>query len=259
MPSRPAWVRSVGPLVLADLRHRYAGSLLGGLWAVIGPFVEVAAYAAVFGLVLRPRGAREGLAFALFVASGLLPWSALREALEGAAATLPDNRWIRRSLVPMELLVARQALVSAARAGAGLVLVLAISLAWGPWPGWAGLLLPLVALSLQTAVAFGLGLVLAPASTLYPDLRPGLASALTLLTFASPIVYPESLLGGTLAALVEWNPFTHLLRLYRFPLAPSQASLVPADLAVALATPVASVALGTLLKDRLWWAARDRL
>ncbi len=259
MSRLPAWVRSVGTLVLADLRHRYAGSVLGGLWAVLGPFVEVGVYAAVFGLLLKPRSSRDGVAFALFVAAGLLPWSALREALEGSAAALPDNRWIRRSLVPVELLVARLVCVASARAAAGLLLVLAIAVARGGWPGVLALLLPLLALYLQTATAYGLGLALAPTATLYPDVRPGLASVLTLLTFASPIVYPESLPPPPLAALLEWNPFTHFLRLYRFPLAPSDTPLALVDVAVALATPVVLLAAGLAVKHRLWWAARDRL
>jgi ABC-type polysaccharide/polyol phosphate export permease len=259
MRALPPWVRSVGPLALADLRRRYAGSALGGLWAVVGPLLEVVAYALVFGLVLGPRTSSGGLTFGLYIAAGLLPWSALREGLEGSAAVLPENRWIRRSRVPMELLVARHAVVSAARGAAGLVLVLAFVFARGPSPGVAGALLPLVALYLQTVSVYGLGLVLAPLATVYPDLRPGLASALTLLTFASPIVYPESLPGSALRALLEWNPFTHFLRLYRFPLGPGIAAFGPADLAVVFATPVVLLALGSLLKDRLFWAARDHL
>src|SRR6185503_13095622 len=43
-------------------------------------------------------------------------------------------------------------------------------------------------------------------------------SSLTLLTFASPILYPETILGPAARSLLAWNPFTHLLRLYRIPL-----------------------------------------
>jgi homopolymeric O-antigen transport system permease protein len=254
----PAWARSVGPLVLADLRHRYAGSVLGGLWAAVGPLVEVAAYAVVFGLVIRPRTAQDGLTYALFIASGILPWSSLREGLESSAATLPDNRWIRRSLVPMELLVVRQVLVSALRGACGLLLVLAAAFAAGQAAGALGILWPMVGILLQTAAVFGLGLVLAPLATLYPDLRPALATGLTALTFASPIVYPESLLSGPVRAVIEWNPFTHFLRLYRVPLAaPPYAGA--ADVAVALATTLGLLALGWGMRGRLWWAARDRL
>src|SRR4029077_1821712 len=176
-----------------------------------------AAYAVVFGLVIRPRTAQDGLTYALFIASGILPWSSLREGLESSAATLPDNRWIRRSLVPMELLVARQVLVASVRGACGLLLVLLAAFALGQAAG-AGILWPIAGLALQTASVFGLGLIVAPLAILYPDLRPALATGLTALTFASPIVYPESLLAGPIRAALEWNPFTHFLRLYRMPL-----------------------------------------
>jgi ABC-type polysaccharide/polyol phosphate export permease len=258
MRASPAWTRSVATLTWADLRRRYAGSTLGATWAVAGPLLEVAVYAAVFGLVLRPAAGADGLGFALFVAAGLLPWSALREALEGSAALLPDNRWIRRSTVPFELLVARQVLAASARGLVGIVIVLGVVVLRGGWPGLAGVLVPLVALCLQAATAYGLGLALAPLGTLQPDLRPGLASALTLLTFASPIVYPEAAVPEAVRAALEWNPYTHLLRLYRLPLAPTEA-LGPAEVLAALALPVVALAIGTLAKRPLYWAARDRL
>lgn len=257
-PTSPAWARSVGPLVLADLRHRYAGSALGGLWAAVGPLVEVAAYALVFGLVIRPRTTQDGLTYALFIASGILPWSALREGLESSAASLPDNRWIRRSLVPMELLVARQVLVASVRGASGLLLVVLAAFAAGQAAGALGILWPIAGLILQTAAVFGLGLIVAPLATLYPDLRPALATGLTALTFASPIVYPESLLTGPIRAVLEWNPFTHFLRLYRFPLGstPGPGAI---DLAVAVGTTIGLLAVGWAVRGRLWWAARDRL
>lgn len=249
----------MGPLVLADLKHRYAGSVLGGLWSAVGPLVEVAAYALVFGLVIRPQTTQDGLTYALFIASGILPWSSLREGLESSAATLPDNRWIRRSRVPMELLVARQVLVSALRGACGMALVLTVAFAAGQAAA-GGAVWPIVGLVLQTAAVFGLGLILAPLATVYPDLRPALATALTALTFASPIVYPESLLSGPVRAALEWNPFTHFLRLYRVPLASASVPAGgPADLAVAAATTAALLALGWSARGRLWWAARDRL
>ena len=73
-------------------RARRAAGILPAMnhWTFV-----LAAYALVFGLVIRPRTTQDGLTYALFIASGILPWSALREGLESSAATLPDNRWIR--------------------------------------------------------------------------------------------------------------------------------------------------------------------
>ena len=253
----PVWTHSVGLLVLAELRQRYAGSVLGALWAVLAPLLEVAAYALVFGLLLGPAGSRDGLGFAFFVASGLLPWSSLREALEASASALHDNRWIRRSRVPPALLVSRAVLASATRAAAGIVLVLGFAASRGLVSSPASLTLPVVALGLQLAVCHGLGLALAPLGVLYPDLRPALGSGLTLLTFASPILYPESALPSWIRGWLEWNPFTHLLRLYRAPLGvPGTAGL---DLAVVGLVSAVLLGVGHWLSQRLHWAARDRL
>lgn len=256
--SLPPWTASLGPLVRADLRQRYAGSWLGASWAIVSPLAEAAAYALVFGWLARPASG-AGLRFAVFVAAGLLPWSALREALDGSAAALVENRWIRRSRVPMQLLVARAAVASAARGAVGVLLVFAFALWYGAAGGLAGWLLPPLALCLQVAACYGLGLALAPLAALHPDLRPGLTSSLTLLTFASPILIPESALPGAVLAAMEWNPFTHLLRLYRFPLAVDAGRLALSDVGIVLATAVVLLATGAAAKGRWFWAARDRL
>jgi len=259
MPSLPTWSRSLGPLVAADLRRRYAGTLLGGLWAIAAPLLEVAAYAVVFSWL---AGALRGPAmpYAVLIASGLFPWMWLRETLEGCATLLPDNRWLRRSRVPAELLVARLVAASSPRALAGLLVVFGYA-AWtgdgGSPLAWAA---PLLALALQALACFGLGLLLAPLATLVPDARPSLVSGLTLLTFASPILYPESLVEGPLASVLLANPFTHLLRLYRAPLEPGNAWLTLAE-SGAIVAAAAGVALvvGLAARSELWWRARDRL
>jgi hypothetical protein len=111
----PKWSQSLAPLVVADLRRRYAGSVLGGLWAFLSPLLEVAAYGIVFGWVLG-AGRGPGMPYAILIASGLFPWLWFRETIEGCSTVLSDNRWVRRSRVPSELLVApRSARVLTAR------------------------------------------------------------------------------------------------------------------------------------------------
>ena len=139
--------------------------------------------------------AARAMPYAVFIAAGLFPWISLREALEGSASVLADHRWIRRSRVPTELLVARLVLASSTRAVVGLVVVYGFAVFTGHRPGF-GWLWPILALAIQVVGTYGLGLMAAPLGTLLPDVRPTLVSLLTLLTFASPIVYPESLAHG---------------------------------------------------------------
>jgi homopolymeric O-antigen transport system permease protein len=254
----PPWLRSLGPLVSADLHRRYAGSLLGGFWAILGPLLEAAAYALVFGWILGAARAAP-MPYAVLIASGLFPWISLRESLEGSASVLADNRWIRRSRVPAELLVARLVLASSLRALVGLAVVMGFAVLSARNPGLLGWIAPLFAFALQIVGTYGLGLLVAPVGTLLPDSRPTLASLLTLLTFASPIVYPESLASGTARTLLLANPFTHLLRLYRSPIEPLgwRATLVSAG--VASCAALAAVAIGQVARRPLWWKARDVL
>ena len=252
----PRWLRSLGPLVAADLRRRYAGSALGMLWAALAPLLEVGAYALVFGWILgAARGG--GLSYLVLIASGLFPWASFREALEASATVLPDSRWIRRSRVPMDLLVARTTLTASPRAVVGLLVVYAASLAAPRGAGLGDWAWPIVAVLSQTLAAFGLGLLVAPLATLFPDLRPTLVSLLTLLTFASPILYPESLARGSMRLALLCNPFTHLLRLYRSPVEPLAGREVLLSGAIVVTTALALLAAGSWARARLWWKARD--
>jgi ABC-2 type transport system permease protein len=254
----PTWFPSLGPLVRADLRRRYAGSFLGALWAILAPVLEVAAYAVVFGWILG-TAFPSGLPYAVLIASGLLPWIWFRETIEGCASVLPDNRWIRRSGVPMELLVARVLAASSMRAVVSLVVVFGFSAVAGPGPSLLGWTWPLVALLLQALGSYGLGLSVAPLTTLYPGLRPTLVSLLTLLTFASPILYPESLAQGSTKTLLLCNPFTHLLRLYRSPMEALTWQAGVTSASVALGATALCLAAGWVARTRLWWRVRDLL
>jgi ABC-type polysaccharide/polyol phosphate export permease len=249
------WLRPLPTLVLYALRQKYAGSALGAFWAVAVPLVEVLAYAFLFGGLLAAGTDTGWGAYVLFVASGLLPWAALRESLEGAAALLPGHRWIRRSRVPFELLVAREVLVAHVRAAFAVVLVVAGALAGGLSIG-ATWLWPVAALLLQILLAVGLALLLAPLGTLLPDLRPGLTSALLLLTFASPILYAESQVAAPMRAWLEWTPYTHLLRLFRAPLSGVDALR---EVALCAVGGVVCAGAGAILRGTLFAAARDRL
>jgi ABC-type polysaccharide/polyol phosphate export permease len=254
----PTWLPSLGPLVHADLRRRYAGSVLGAFWAILAPLLEAAAYAIVFGAILR-AGRTAGMPYAVLIASGLFPWISFREAIEGCASVLADHRWIRRSRVPAELLVARLVLASSVRALVGLAVVYGFAALAGRPPGLLAWLSPLLALGLQVLGTYGLGLLVAPLGTLLPDVRPTLMSLLTLLTFASPIVYPESLAQGLARTVLLANPFTHLLRLYRSPIEPLAPEAFLTSLAVALGTSLVAAAAGQAAHHRLWWRARDVL
>jgi len=252
------WLRSLPSLVSADLRRRYAGSALGAAWGILSPLVEVAIYGIVFGLLLGVA-ARSEMPYALLIATGIFPWASFREALEGSGNVLPDNRWVRRARVPRELLVGRLVAVAMIRSLVAVVVVIGYAAWTGSRPGPLAWCAPFLALAAQALMTFGLGLAVAPLAVILPDLRPTLSSILTLLTFGSPILFPESLARGGVALVLLCNPFTHLLRLYRAPVAPlSWADGVVSSVVVVFSVAVA-LGAGRFVSERAWWRARDAL
>ena len=128
-----------------------------------------------------------------------------------------------------------------------------------PWVLGRRLARPLAALALQALATYGLGLLVAPAATLFPDSGQPSSPLLTLLTFASPILYPEAMAAGALRAILTYNPFTDLLRLYRGPILPLAGAPCLAHLGVAAARRSPRSPGGLTAQGHLWWKARDRL
>src|SRR5439155_25654818 len=55
-----------------DLRVRYKQTILGGLWAILQPFLLMVIFTVVFGRIARVG--REGVPYPIFAYSALVPW-----------------------------------------------------------------------------------------------------------------------------------------------------------------------------------------
>lgn len=207
-------------LVKRDFQGRYAGSILGFFWSFVQPLFLLGLYYFVFGLVLRVPlvGTRtDNFAFLLF--AGLLPWMAFQEGVMRGATAVTDNaNLVKKLTFPSEILVLTVVLAGCLHEGiAGLVFVAVV--------GGSGQLtvaqlpLLLVALPLQVALTLGLALILAALNVLFRDTSQVLGMVLAAWFFLTPIVYPRSLLGEGVPAVVrqaiELNPMTTLVDLYR--------------------------------------------
>jgi len=79
----------------------------------------------------------------------------------------------------------------------------------------AWLFLAVPALALQILLTFGLGCLAAASTAFVRDAAHAVGIALTVGFYATPIVYPVSLVPPRLRALVDANPMAHLVDLYR--------------------------------------------
>jgi lipopolysaccharide transport system permease protein len=202
-------------MVIRDLRARYAGSGLGFAWAFAQPVLWMLLYTAVFSLVLRVPVEAGYASFAEFLLAGLLPWMAVQEGIARGASALVDNAaMVKKTVFPVETLVLSVVLAAVVNECIALAIFGVYLAAVGhlqlPW-----LLLAVPALLLQILLTFGIGCIAATLTTFLRDTTHAIGIVLTVGFYATPIVYPLSLVPPRLLPFLEANPLTHLVDLYR--------------------------------------------
>ena len=202
-------------MVVRDLRARYAGSGLGVAWAFAHPILWMLLYTGVFSLVLRVPVESGYASFPEFLMAGLLPWMAIQEGLARSASVLVDNAsMVKKTVFPLETLVLSIVVAAAVSQTIGFV-VFGVYVALLGHLRIAWLLLALPALALQILLTFGLGCIAATLTAFVRDTAHAVGIVLTIGFYATPIVYPASLVPARLMPFIQANPVTHLVDLYR--------------------------------------------
>jgi lipopolysaccharide transport system permease protein len=205
-------------MVVRDIRARYAGSSLGMLWAVGQPVLWMLLYNLVFSVILRVPVEKGFASFAEFLLAGLLPWMAIQEGISRSASVLTDNAaMVKKTVFPLETLVLSVVVAAVFnQVIAFAVFAVYVASVGHLSPLWLMLAVP--ALLIQTLLTFGIGCFAATVTTFVRDTAQLVGIALTVVFWATPIVYPASLVPESqrwLTAVMKANPITHLVEWYR--------------------------------------------
>ncbi|MEJ7578511.1 MAG: ABC transporter permease [Pyrinomonadaceae bacterium] len=213
----PRRLNLVGALARRELATRYRGSSLGFLWAVIAPVVMIAIYTFIFAGIFGARFGREGSNwdYALYVFCGLLPWAAFAESLQASSTTVITHaNLVKRVVFPLEVLPVSHALAGVGNQLFGTLALLAATLVLRGRVSITLLWLP-VLLFLQLILTFGLSWLVASLGVFLRDTREAVSLALTAWMFLTPLLYPEGIVPERYRKLIEYNPWTPLVRSYR--------------------------------------------
>ena len=203
-------------LVWRDIKVRYKQTALGVLWAVLQPLLAMFVFTLFFGRLARM--ASDGVPYAVFNLAGLVPWTFFVFGLNEAANSVVGSRhlitkvYFPRLAVPLAPVLA--GLVDFAIA----FLLLQVVMAWyGLLPGVrAVFVLPFLLLAFATSL--GVGLWLAALNVLYRDVRYVLPLLSQLWLFATPIVYPSSLVPAQWRPAYGLNPMVSVVDGFRWAL-----------------------------------------
>ena len=211
---RDLW--AAGPLVrlLAkkDFYARYRRAAFGVLWAVGMPLIQAIVLAVVFSRVARVDVPGN---YAVFVFSATVPWtffiagvtSASRAIVEGS--TLTSKTYFPRAVLPIASVATE---TYGLLCGLGVVVLAVVALG----PGLeirALLLVPATLLVLFLTVSFGL--LLSALHVYFRDTQYVVEAVSRPWFFVTPVIFPLSFADGMLRTVIEVNPATGMVLLFR--------------------------------------------
>jgi homopolymeric O-antigen transport system permease protein len=201
-------------IALRDITVRYRQTALGGAWAVLQPIGFMVVFSLFFGNLAGV--ASDGLPYALFSLAGLVPWTFFANALLLGSDSLVSNSglvskiYFPRIFMPAGILVA-----GCVDLAISLVILMAIVLIYGLTPSLAILSLPLL-IAIAAAAALGTSTALSAINVRFRDVRYVIPFAIQMWLFATPVVYPSSLLDEPWRTLSAINPMVGVVEGFRW-------------------------------------------
>lgn len=204
-------------LVWRDIKVRYRQTLLGVAWAVIQPVLMMAVLTVFFGSYVRVP--TDGAPYAAFAYAGLLPWGFFAGAVTRASQSLVLSQhlitkvYFPRLVIPIAAILS--GLLDLAIACLALVPLL---MYFGTYPRPARLVLLPVFVVVAILTALATGLWLSALNVRYRDVGHLVPVLVQIWMFASPIVYPATIVPARYQALYAMNPLVGVVGGFRWAL-----------------------------------------
>lgn len=222
--------------VWRDLKMRYKQSVLGIGWVILHPLLMTLVFTLFFGIVVRVPS--DGIPYPVFAYSGLLAWMFFSQAIAAGTQSLSTHGhlinyiYFPRLMLPLVNVCVRLVDVFVAS-----IVLVALMFSYGMGLSWRALLFPVLILQLAV-LAFGLSAFLARLHLKYRDVSSLLPVILQVWMFASPTVYPPSLIGPNWRKIYFLNPIAGVIENLRAALFGS-----PFDLSALLISIVITIVL----------------
>lgn len=196
-----------------DVKVRYKQTVLGILWALLQPLANMLLFTLVFGRLAKLPS--DGFPYPIFVFAGLLPWTFFANSIASSAesivgaSTLITKVYFPRIIIPLASVCT--ALVDFAIA---FIILLILMLFYGL--GWSiNLFLAPVLIVTLGFTALGVGTMLAALNVSYRDFRYLVPFGIQFWMFASPVVYPSSMIPEKWQWLYHINPVAGIVDGFR--------------------------------------------
>ncbi len=205
--------------VKRDIVTLYKQTILGPLWFIINPILTTIMYMVVFGGIAGIS--TDGLPQPLFYLAGVCLWNYFSTCLTKNSTTFVTNQnifgkvYFPRLVMPLSIMISNLVTL-----GIQLLLFVAVYIYYLAQgfpiaPNIYILLVPVLVIMLA-GLSFGFGIITSSMTTKYRDLTILFTFVVQLWMYATPIIYPLSVMSPKKQWIMALNPVTSIIETFKY-------------------------------------------
>ena len=198
-------------LVVTQIKQRYRRSLLGMGWVLVGPLLNTAVLSVAFNALFKNSIAQ----YPVYVLVGLIAWNFFAQTTTlGIDTAVTGSGLLQRVYLPRSVFIVSTLGSALINMGIALIALLIVLLATGTRLYATSILLPL-AIVILALFTLGVTFVVAILAVFIGDVAHLYQLIVQALFFLTPIVYPAEIVPIEFRWLVELNPMSLIIELFR--------------------------------------------
>ena len=203
-------------LTWRDVKVRYKQTAFGAAWAILQPLLTMLVFTLLFG---RLAGIQSGdIPYPLFSFAGLLIWIFFANAITNSGNSLVGSaNLITKVYFPRMIIPAAAVFAGLVDLGIALLVLVPLMIYYKVSVGIGLVMIPLL-VALCGLMALGVGMWLSALNVKYRDIRYAIPFLIQLWMFASPVIYPASLVPQKWRWILFLNPLTGIIDNFRIAL-----------------------------------------
>lgn len=233
-------------IAISDFKLRYKNTILGFFWSLLEPLLMLVVLYVVFTNLMRMSVEH----YQLFLLMGIVSWDFLAKGTGMSLnCILGKPGLVKHVYFPREVLVISSCITALMMAMTEFLVFAIFMIVFGVIPGLTAIYFPLILL-IEFILILGLSFGLGALNVYYRDVQYIWAVVLQAGFFASPIIYPMSILPPKVASLIMLNPMTRIIGMFRDSVI-YNTQLTAIDLSYTLASALVILVVGYFIFRRL--------
>lgn len=193
-----------------DVFAQYKKSFLGPAWVFISPLIGIVSWIFMNATGILNPG-ETAIPYPAYVLISTTIWGAFMGFYTSSSETLTVGQsFIQQVNYPHEVLLIKQVMQFFINWILTFLLTIIIILAFGVFPHWKIVLLPVLILPIFF-IGSAIGLIVAVGRVVAHELHSAMNLILGLVLFITPVIYSPDVKEPLLQSIIKWNPLSYLI------------------------------------------------